>query len=629
MMRKKIGVIICEAFGTYQTKVLEGINNRAHLLDYDVLVFTTFVKLCFHENYEYGEKNIFNLINFKQLDGVIVVGDTLQVRNLKETLFPRLQKECTCPVVFMDYDNTMGYDNITTNDTIAFEEVVDHLIDVHHCRNILFFSGSYDVSSTQTRYEGYKNSLKKHNLPLDPAFISFEGDFWYESGKTVARDIIEGRRSRPDAITFCGDYMAISAQKTFQEAGWNIPEDIIITGFDAEDDCLKCIPPITSYTPAVSTAGENAVLALDAKINGTTVTTWLPSKGHLEIGGSCGCPEDFNYTKRIFYRNESSQSYEKFLTSSMMEDMAEAESFISLLHKIDFFLYLIPNWKEFHLCLCDKWLSCNLVSGKDTYLTDGYTKQMIHYIKSYTDKHRIIQDPFDTSLMLPTLNEERPEPATYYFIPLHMNRKCFGYSVLSYGNSSKVFDMNYMNWTKHICNALEYLRMRSQVSSIADYDVLTGAYTRAGIQKNIGLILNHIHDIDHRFMVLSADLNGLKYINDTYGHSTGDKAISEFAKILLSLTGNSEICGRVGGDEFVILGCNNYSDTKIEELTQQINDKINAVNQSGHLEFRLSSSIGGILEKISEVSDIYELYQEADVQMYRMKKKYHEENPTF
>lgn len=68
-------------------------------------------------------------------------------------------------------------------------------------------------------------------MDLNPDFISFRGNFWIESGEAVAKEIIEGKRPRPDAIAFCGDYMAIAAQKTFQEAGWHIPEDIIITGF--------------------------------------------------------------------------------------------------------------------------------------------------------------------------------------------------------------------------------------------------------------------------------------------------------------------------------------------------------------------------------------------------------------
>ena len=199
-MFKRIGVIICEATGVYQTELLKGINSKAHSLGYDVLVFATFVKLCFHENYEYGEKNIFKLINFDQLDGLIIAGDTLQVRGLKEELFPRLQKECTCPVVFIDYENDMGYENITTNDTVSFEEIIDHLIDVHGCRNILFYSGSYDVSSTRTRYAGYKNSLQKHNMEINPDFVSFDGNFWTEGGEQIAQEIIDGKRPRPDAI---------------------------------------------------------------------------------------------------------------------------------------------------------------------------------------------------------------------------------------------------------------------------------------------------------------------------------------------------------------------------------------------------------------------------------------------
>ncbi|MBQ7780616.1 MAG: GGDEF domain-containing protein [Lachnospiraceae bacterium] len=627
-MFKRIGVIICEATGVYQTELLKGINSKAHSLGYDVLVFATFVKLCFHENYEYGEKNIFSLINFDQLDGLIIAGDTLQVRGLKEELFPKLQNECKCPIVFIDYENDMGYENITTNDTISFEEIIDHLIDVHGCRNILFYSGSYDVSSTRTRYEGYKNSLQKHNIALNPDFVSFDGNFWIEGGEQIAREIIEGKRPRPDAIAFCGDHMAIGAMNVFQSTGWKIPEDIIITGHDAEDDCLKCKPPITSYTPPINATGANAVIALDAKINNTTPSNWVVSRGRLELGGSCGCQEDFRYTKRIYYRNETNLNYEGFLNSSMMEDLAEADSFLSLLNKIDFFLYLVPEWYEFHLCLCNDWLDYDPFDGADSYHTDGYTDQMIHYIKSKVGNSRTVQEIFDRKLMLPTLYEEHPEPQTFYFLPIHMNKKRFGYSVLSYGNTNKTFDINYMNWTKHVCNALEYFRIQSRLSGAALIDSLTGAYTRAGIEQNVDMLLNHIHDENYRFMVMMADLDRLKTINDTYGHQAGDQAIHEIARVLLSVTSDTEICARVGGDEFVILGCDNYSDTKIEDTVQKVAEKLDAINQSGKFPYLLSTSIGGVLEKITKPEDIADLYKEADKNMYNTKKIHHEKETT-
>ena len=102
-------------------------------------------------------------------------------------------------------------------------------------------------------------------------------------------------------------------------------------------------------------------------------------------------------------------------------------------------------------------------------------------------------------------------------------------------------------------------------------------------------------------------------------------AISEFAEVLLSITDCSELCGRIGGDEFIILGCDDYPDSKIEDICRQINEKIDLVNASGRLNFTLSSSLGGIIAPISKASDIDALYQEADVQMYRMKRKFHQE----
>lgn len=627
-MFKKIGVIICEATATYQTEILKGINSQAHSLGYDVLVFATFIKVSYFDHVEHGERNIFNLINFDELDGVIVVGDSLRIRGLKEELFPRLQHECSCPVVFIDSTNDMGFDNITTNDTLSFEEITDHLIDVHGCRKILFYSGPYEVSSSQTRFEGYKNSLKKHNMDIDPDYVSFDGNFWIESGEQVAREIIEGKRPRPDAIAFCGDHMAISAQQTFQAAGWNIPNDIIITGYDAIDQCLKCTPPITSCSPPISAAGANAVISLDAKIRGITPTAWITTRGRLEIGGSCGCCEDAHYTKRIYYRNETSLKYEEFLDSSMMESLAEADDFDFLLTRIHYFLFLIQDWKEFHLCLCNNWLSFDALSNTDGTFSNGYPDKMVHYIKSTSDDGRILQDVFNTNCMLPILREERPAPVTYYFVPVHMNWKCFGYAVLSYGNTNKVFDINFKNWIRHISNALEYFRLQSRVSNMALIDVLTGAYTRMGIKQHIKVLLNRIHDTDHRFLVMMVDLDNLKYINDSFGHQAGDQAICEIVNALHSVTTDMEMCARIGGDEFVILGCDNYSDDHIDKVTEKVFAKLATVNEMQKYPFDLSASIGGAIGTISEAQEIDSLYQIADQQMYSMKKEHHKNNTS-
>ena len=86
MKFKKIGVIINEAHDFYQTKLLKGINKKATELGYDVLVFTNFIKATSLKNYEYGERNIFNIINFIKLYFVIVSGYTLQMKGLADEI---------------------------------------------------------------------------------------------------------------------------------------------------------------------------------------------------------------------------------------------------------------------------------------------------------------------------------------------------------------------------------------------------------------------------------------------------------------------------------------------------------------------------------------------------------------
>ncbi len=621
-MYKRIGVLICQATAKYQQELLKGINSQAHSLGYDVCVFATFVKQYHYENYEFGQRNIFNLINFDEFDGIIVAGDTLKMRGLKEMLFPRLQNECSCPVVFVDYANDMGFDNIVTDDSVAFEEITDHLIDVHGCRSILFYSGSYDVSSTQLRFAGYKKSLEKHNLPLDPDFYSFDGDFWYEGGEAVAREIMDGKRPRPDAIAFCGDFMAIGAHRAFIESGWSIPRDIIITGFDAETDGLKCNPPLTSYTPDIAATGVNAVLALSAKINQTSQPYFITHRGSIGLGGSCGCAEDFRYTKKIYYHDETSQNYAEFLNSNMAEGLTEATSFVELMEKIDYFLFLLPEWHDFHLCLCDNWLQDDL-SEDDENVLEEYTDTMVQYIRCRANVSRIVDEPFDKKLMLPDLYEEHPFPTTYYFIPLHINRRCFGYTVLTYGNKIKVFDINYHNWTKQVCSSLEYYRIRSKVTKLATLDALTGAYTRAGIKHNFNILQYQMRNKECQFFVLAIDMDNLKTINDTIGHQYGDAAIVQLAKILLSVTGEHELCARTGGDEFIIMGCDEYAPDKIETLIAQIMERIHEINQTDTLPFDLSASFGGVLRRIESYYEIEGLYQEADIKMYAMKSEHH------
>lgn len=121
------------------------------------------------------------------------------------------------------------------------------------------------------------------------------------------------------------------------------------------------------------------------------------------------------------------------------------------------------------------------------------------------------------------------------------------------------------------------------------------------------------------YTVVSFDLNNLKTINDTYGHTEGDVLIKSAADVIAETFEHSGIVGRMGGDEFIaILTTANRED--VEGLMKKFADNIKRKNQTHDL--NLSISYGYALSSELEEKNILKLYQMADSRMYNRKKEY-------
>lgn len=626
MKRKKIGVIMTEVESYYQAGILKGIMQKSFALDYDVLVFSSFVKESFLKDYQYGEINIFNIINYDILDGIIILAETLKIPGLLDRICKEVDEKFSGPVVFIDY-RYKNYDSVYVQDEKPFELLTDHLIEVHGCRKILFLSGDPNVATTQERLQGYKNSLKKHNIEIDDEFICFDGGFWYDKAAQVANHIIYGRRKKPDAIICCGDYMAIGVIHEYQKNGLKVPDDMKVLGYDATDEATACVPPITSCSPPLSEAGENAVNVLDARLKGTEPENFITGGGKIEIGASCGCREDYTYTKRDYLNHGSVIKYHELLNSNMMENFACSKDIDDLMSRIQFFLYLLIDWQEFYLCLNSNWLGGDNVYDEADKFCDGYTDDMIMYIRANRQNNRTLHEHFSKKEIFPGLNDEREKPVAYFITPLHFIKRSLGYAVFSYGNEVKSFDIAYRYWTKHVNNALESMRVQLSIANLAVRDSLTGVYSRLGIERNIQPLIDRTANRKNKFFLLVGDLNGLKGINDKYGHNAGDIAIKAVADALTASLKNNEICARTGGDEFVVLGCNDYWDDYPERFCNRVKERLDVYNKFADNPFDISVSLGGLCKRIKNINELQALYDRADKSMYA-EKKLHKKNRT-
>jgi len=127
-------------------------------------------------------------------------------------------------------------------------------------------------------------------------------------------------------------------------------------------------------------------------------------------------------------------------------------------------------------------------------------------------------------------------------------------------------------------------------------------------------------DTDTIPIVMFMDMDGLKHINDTYGHQEGDIAISVIAGVLKDTLREEDIIGRLGGDEFVVLS-SIKSNKDGKALIKRIRKNLNKYNKEKHHLYNVSASIGSIVLEDTSNECFETAVLSADSVMYKEKKE--------
>ncbi|MBP3887452.1 MAG: GGDEF domain-containing protein [Cellulosilyticum sp.] len=149
-------------------------------------------------------------------------------------------------------------------------------------------------------------------------------------------------------------------------------------------------------------------------------------------------------------------------------------------------------------------------------------------------------------------------------------------------------------------------------------DSLTGINNRRQLNKYLGTQMLYRQGGDKLYLLL-IDIDLFKRINDTYGHTEGDRALIYVADVLKQICyGKNDFLARYGGDEFAIV-CKRKDKETIECLRRSIQEKIQELNESKKLKYNLSLSIG-YAEYESESME-NQLIVDADKMLYKIKAK--------
>ena len=151
-------------------------------------------------------------------------------------------------------------------------------------------------------------------------------------------------------------------------------------------------------------------------------------------------------------------------------------------------------------------------------------------------------------------------------------------------------------------------------------DELTGIYNRRGFFELAGHQYYTASRSNNLMSLYYMDIDDMKHINDKYGHTEGDNALTDMAKILRTTFRKSDVMARLGGDEFAVLMVRSI-DYKTENISNRLENMINEYNRTRERPFKLSVSIGEVVYDPDQAMDFDDFIKIADKLMYEEKEK--------
>ena len=161
--------------------------------------------------------------------------------------------------------------------------------------------------------------------------------------------------------------------------------------------------------------------------------------------------------------------------------------------------------------------------------------------------------------------------------------------------------------------------MLTQLRVMSHVDELTGLYNRRGLLLLAQQQVKISNRTKRGMLLLFADLDGMKRINDTLGHHEGDLALVDTAHALKETFRGADIIARIGGDEFAVIAIETGKDTN-EILAARLRDNLNARNAKGGRRYTLSISLGMARYDPDCPCSIDDLMARADISMYEQKQ---------
>ena len=624
----EIAVIVAGIDEEYQNAVLEGIISFAKSHNVNISCFAAFGGVITNNKYDLGEYNIYSLINFDLFDGVILMTNTISDPDEKKKMLKQVRAS-KLPAVIFDCNEFPEFYNIKIDNYSAMRAIVEHVIDVHGAKIINYISGPLSNPEAEDRYRAFLDVMAEHSLTVDVRRVDF-GEFRAFDGKKAITTFYKNSMSKPNAIISANDTMALAAVEELRNLGYRVPEDVIVTGFDNTFNARHHSPSLTTVDRPLDEAGYQACQVILDLIAGKPTCKELTLQATPVFAESCGCKSDYdenvsNYKQNVFKRLTDCHNDISIL-NRLTTDLADNDTLEDVIEDIARYVNEL-HLGRFSLCLCSNW---------DEAFRNGWKQHEEHkpQIRGYTEKmsapliiegeKKFAVESFSSSAMYPYRDGSSGNVS--YFLPLHFREVCLGYYIITNSQfplKSMLCHSIMLSISHSVENIRKLLNLNSMIHELDKLyvnDPLCNIYNRNGFIRAADEIFNRCKRTGEKMLISFIDMDGLKLINDNYGHKEGDFALQRLADVISNCCNMHYICARFGGDEFIILGSGAH-DGDVEVLENNFKKQLEHINAIINKPYEISASIGSIMSEVSDDLMLFTLITEADEIMYEKKKK--------
>ena len=645
---KVIAVLIPTFNIEYSLDVLSGISDYFRGKDAKVVIIQTRIPGINTGAFDYQYSTGFEYAKSKDFDAVICVSGLYASQMSEARLREILQSFEPRPVVSIALDPQTKHGHVIKADCRkTFKQIVNHLKKEHNCKKIAFFSANQTKSKEALeRYDAFTAALDTCHLPFFPDMV-YDGNF---TDFKAHDEIISRFKSKIDipfdSIVCANDMMASGCIRGLNEIGVRVPEDVKVIGFDDAIVATMMSPKLSTINQDIYSQGYEAAEIVNRILDGETVKREILNPLLPKFRQSCGCI-DKEHSLPVYKTvdgeihsdaNEKNDGVLQFVTA-----LNEKNTVVTLLDTVRGFNTLKQMFYNLKYIVKDCSMSGLAIHFfKDVQIIDNEQEfclpEQAELHMFYTEvtnaeffKPGVIINPHEKIFAAREMDEIS---GIFILTPIFLGENNYGYMMCRI-KENKFADYNV--YLKIIMNAVaqayEYTtkiqegrnleRENTDLALQSRMDELTGILNRRGFMEKGQAALDILQETDTSGVIFFADMDGLKKINDTYGHDMGDKALMLQARVLKDIFRSTDVVGRLSGDEFgvVALGMKmNY----VENTRLKIDMLCKKVSIENQLPFTLSISLGAV--DLQKSSVLKQLLKEADKDLYNEKRKKHAKN---